>query len=169
MDKPAPKVLKAPSGQLSTSNLSIRKMLEKKEASDNPAIRDLSNMPRNDYSFDELKMYWRRFASIMKEKGEGTIYNAMIKRDPKLASENKFILEVDNQVQIDKFQLILSDLMDYVRTNLKNYFIELEITLSSNPEEEIKFQSGKEKFAALARKNPNLHTLKNTFNLDIEF
>jgi hypothetical protein len=33
----------------------------------------------------------------------------------------------------------------------------------------VKFLTGKDKFTALARKNPNLHTLKNTFNLDIEF
>ncbi len=169
MDKPEPKVLKAPSGQLSTSNLSIRKMMEKKQSSDNPAIRDLSNMPRNDYSYDEFKMIWRRYASIMKEQNETTIYNAMIKRDAKMVSENNFLLEVDNQVQIDKFQLAASDILDYLRSNLKNYFIELKVEISSNPEEEVKYKSGKDKFAALARKNPNLHTLKNTFNLDIEF
>ena len=36
-------------------------------------------------------------------------------------------------------------------------------------EEEVKFLTGKDKFAALARKNPNLHTLKNRFNLDIDY
>ena len=169
MDKPAPKVLKAPSGQLNTSNLSIKKMLEKKQASDNPSVRDLSNMPRNDYSYDEFKMIWRRFANKMKEENESTIYNAMIKRDAKIVSENNFLLEVDNQVQIDKFQVISSDIVDFLRINLKNYFIELKVELSNNPEEEVQYKSGKDKFAALARKNPNLHTLKNTFNLDIEF
>jgi hypothetical protein len=59
--------------------------------------------------------------------------------------------------------------VDYLRKEVKNYLIRIELKLSENPEEEVKFLTGKDKFAALARKNPNLHTLKNLFNLDIEF
>jgi hypothetical protein len=56
------------------------------------------------------------------------------------------------------------------RKDLENYLFELTIVMSENNEEdEVKFLSGKDKFASLARKNPNLHTLKNTFNLDIDF
>ena len=40
---------------------------------------------------------------------------------------------------------------------------------SAADEEDVKFLTGKDKFAALARKNPNLHTLKNRFNLDIDY
>jgi hypothetical protein len=47
--------------------------------------------------------------------------------------------------------------------------VNIELFLSAHPEEEVKYLSGKDKFAALARKNPNLHTLKNTFNLDIDY
>ena len=43
------------------------------------------------------------------------------------------------------------------------------MSVTANPEEEVKYLTGKDKFAKLARKNPNLHTLKNTFNLDIEY
>jgi hypothetical protein len=56
-----------------------------------------------------------------------------------------------------------------MRKNLKNYQIEIELILTDNPGKEIKFLTGKDKFNALARRNPNLHTLKNLFNLDIEF
>jgi hypothetical protein len=35
--------------------------------------------------------------------------------------------------------------------------------------QEVKYLTGKDKFAAMARKNTNLHKLKNLFNLDIEF
>ena len=52
---------------------------------------------------------------------------------------------------------------------LKNYSIDISFKLNDNPEHEVKFLTGKDKFAAMARKNPNLHTLKSTFNLDIEF
>jgi hypothetical protein len=60
-------------------------------------------------------------------------------------------------------------MIGYFRKELKNYSFEISFNLNENPEAELKFLTGKDKFAALARKNPNLHTLKNTFNLDIEF
>ncbi len=168
MVKPPPKVLETPSGKLSASSLSIKKLMEKKEEV-LEAGGDTSNLPREPYSYDDLKMSWRKYAFSMKTDGKETFYNALIKREPKSVNENEYLLEVDNQVQIDYIQPQLSDMLSYVRRDLKNFDILIRVEITTNPDEEVKYQTGKDKFAALARKNPNLHTLKNTFNLDIEF
>jgi DNA polymerase-3 subunit gamma/tau len=105
----------------------------------------------------------------MKEEGNDTIYFAMKKRDPKLANDFVIIHEVDNQVQIDYIQTHITDLLDYLRENLKNWGVTVNFSISEVEEENIKFQTGKDKFAALARKNPNLYTLQKLFNLDIEY
>lgn len=118
---------------------------------------------------DDFKMAWRRFAHILKDKGERTFYNALLKRDPIPKGDDQFVLEVDNQVQLEKINIQISDLLGYIRSELKNYNIGLKIIVTTNQESEVKFQTGKDKFAALARKNPNLHALKKLFNLDIEF
>ena len=52
---------------------------------------------------------------------------------------------------------------------LNNHFIEVEVELSEAPEEEVKFLNGKDKFEAMAEKNPKLITLKNLFKLDIDY
>ena len=169
-DKPEAKVLSAPSGNGKySSSLSINKMMAPKEEGEDGAPMDFSNMPMNDYHIDDFKMAWRRFAHMLKEKGDKTYYNALIKRDPITKNDDLFILEVDNQVQVDTIRLRISELLGYLRKELRNYNIKVEITITNNPDEEVKFQTGKDKFAAMARKNPNLHTLKKTFNLDIEF
>jgi len=142
--------------------------MEKKE-DDEGLSRDLSNMPRNDYDIDDLKMLWRRFAFSMKDKGKLTFYNALIKREPKFKEDDLYLLEVDGQSQIDYIRPMLSEMVEYIRKELKNYDVSFELVLTTNPEEEVKFQTGKDRFAALARKNPNLHSLKTLFNLDIEF
>ena len=167
--KVEPKVMKAPSGKLSTSHLSIKKMMEKKEDEKDGGTIDLRNMPRNDFDFDDLKMLWRRFAFMMKDEGKLTTYNALIKRDPKLKKDQIYTLEVDSQSQIDYIQSHFTDLVSFIRKGLKNYEMSIELEVTKNQEEEVKFQTGKDRFTALARKNPNLHSLKNTFNLDIEF
>ncbi|MFK7787090.1 MAG: hypothetical protein AB8B56_18355 [Crocinitomicaceae bacterium] len=169
-DKPEPKVLSAPSGNKKyASSLSINKMMAPKEDGEDGAPLDISNMPMNDYHIDDFKMAWRRFAHMLKEKGDKTYYNALIKRDPVAKNDDLFMLEVDNQVQVDTIRLRISELLGYLRKELRNYNIKVEIIITNNPEHEVKFQTGKDKFAAMARKNPNLHTLKKTFNLDIEF
>lgn len=113
-------------------------------------------------------MLWRRYAFEMKEKGLETYYNALIKREP-IIDDEVFVLEVDNQIQIDYISPNLPDMIGSFRKSLNNYYVDIQLKLNENPEKEVKFLSGKDKFAALARKNPNLHTLKNTFNLDIEY
>lgn len=159
----------APSGKLNSSSLSIKQMLERKEEESVSGAMDLSNMPREPFVIDDLKMLWRRFAFQMKDEGKDTFYNALIKRDPKANSDVSFDLEVDNQVQVDYIRPYLSDLLGFLRKELKNYDLHIELKMTTTPDTEVKFQTGKDKFASLARKNPYLHTLKSTFNLDIEY
>ena len=165
---PIEKVAEKPVGTLNTTHLSIKKILEKKEVElqANSAIQ--KDLPRNSFILDDVKMLWRRHAFEMKEKGLETYYNALIKREP-IIDDEVFILEVDNQIQIDYITPNLPEMIGQFRKALNNYFIDIQLRLNENPDKEVKFLSGKDKFAALARKNPNLHTLKNTFNLDIEY
>jgi hypothetical protein len=159
--------MNAPSGKSYSSSVSIKNIMKPKV--DGEEKIDLRNMPMLEYAMDDFRMAWRRFAHLLKEKGEKTFYNALIKRDPIQKANDQFLMEVDNQVQVDTIRIQMSELLGYLRSELKNYNIDIELAITNNPEEEIKFQTGKDRFAALARKNPNLHTLKKTFNLDIEF
>ena len=166
--QPEPKIATVPTGQLNSGNVSIKKLLEKKE--EEAAAHSLrEDLPKESYSFDQIKMVWRRHAFVLKDRGLETFYNAVIKRDPIDSGDHVYQMELDNQIQIDYINPHLSEMVDYLRKEVKNYLIRIELKLSENPEEEVKFLTGKDKFAALARKNPNLHTLKNLFNLDIEF
>ncbi len=166
---PAPKKVSAPIGQINTETLSIKKMMEKIEEQ-NGIENDVSKLPRQEFTLDELKMLWKRFAFEAKEKGMETLYNALVKRDPIQLDATNFQLMVDNKVQVDYINPYLPDMIGRFRKDLQNYLLEITIIMSeNNDEEEVKFLSGKDKFASLARKNPNLHTLKNTFNLDIDF
>lgn len=160
--------MSTPSGKVPKASLSIKSLREKGKKMAEAGI-DFSNMPMNDYDFDDIKMQWRQFAFKMKEEGKGTFYNALIKRDPIHKEGHDYVLEVDNQVQIDYINPILPDLLGYIRGNLKNYGVNISLEVTKNPEKEVKYLSGKDKFSAMARKNPNLHTLKNLFDLDIEF
>lgn len=130
---------------------------------------DLSTMPYERYSMDDIKMAWHSYAYEAKQQGKETLHSALKRRDPKLKSEDHFVLEVDNQVQIDYIGPLLSDFLGFVRKKVKNYGIVISLELSAHTDEDVTVLTGKDKFAKMARKNPSLHTFKNVFNLDIEY
>ncbi len=169
---PAPEVKTATTvnatGNLNTSSYSIKGLLKKEEEKADQYLQG-DNLPQQPYTFDHIKMLWRRHAFEVKEKGMETFYNALIKRDPIVKDDHTYLMVVDNQIQVDYISPHLEEMVSFIRKEVKNYLVQVTIQLTEEPEVEVKFLTGKDKFAALARKNPNLHTLKNTFNLDIEF
>ncbi len=166
--KPEPKVLATAGDKVNSTNLSIKRLLNPQT---NSEIQGLSNqeMPREAFTIDAVNMGWRQFANQMKEQGRETFYNAMIKRNPKAISETHFVMEVDNLVQVDLINADMEKLTSYMRHSLKNYDVFIEVKITENQQEDVKHLTGKDKFAMLARKFPNLHSLKNTFSLDIEY
>lgn len=169
MEKPEPKVLSTPTGALKTTNLSIKKMMQPEAGNLETAGVSQKDLPRESFSYDDVKMHWRRFANEMKNLGKETYYNAMIKRDPKIKDDVHLTLEVDNQVQVDYINAEIERLITYLRNSLRNFDITLKVEITSNQEQDVKYLTGKEKFAVLSRKYPNLHSLKSTFNLDVDY
>ncbi len=168
--KPEARILSVPTGQLNTSNISIKKILTPDNTTTSSLeSNSIGDTPFDSFTVDQAKMVWKKYAHDMKAKGMETFYNAMIKRDPKINDSQKFTMDVDNQVQIDYITPHLNDLIGHLRKELKNYNITVDFTLSDDKESQVKFLTGKDRFASLAKKNPNLHSFKTIFNLDIEF
>ena len=160
-------LLKVPTGAKPSPMISIQQIIEEeKEAKSRIPAKSIREL----YSLDQLKMSWKRYAFQMKEQGMETFFQAMMRKDPIHEEREKVVLHLENQVQLEYIRPILQDLVTYLRTNLKNDFIEVELEVQIDPNAKSNIPiTGKDKFTALARKNPNLHTLKNTFNLDIEY
>jgi len=149
------------------SHISIKKVLEdhKKQGELVPE----KELPRDFIVLEQFKMYWKQFAYQLKDNGMETFHHALIKRDPLVINDELYAIVVDNQVQVDYIQPLLGDFISFLREKVNNFSLEVKLQISDKPEEEVKYLTGKDKFAAMARKNPNLHVLKSLFNLDIDF
>tara|TARA_E500000331_G_scaffold280219_1_gene273425 strand:- start:1389 stop:1838 length:450 start_codon:yes stop_codon:yes gene_type:complete len=148
------------------ARLSIKEMLEKEKALKNKSSETL---PEENYTPDRLTRIWRQYAFQVKDEGKETFYNALLKRDPLIEKNDVLKLFVDNQIQVDYITPLINELISFLRNSLKNHNITVKIELTENPVEDVKFLNGKDKFEVMAKKNPELNTLKNLFNLDIEF
>ncbi len=69
------KILTSPQGNISTKHISIKESIEKiKESQQQGNIEDL---PREGFSIEHVKMFWKQYAYVVKENGLETFYNAL--------------------------------------------------------------------------------------------
>lgn len=163
---PPPKVLRVPTGKLNTQNLSINELYQEQKEKQQSLAPE--NLPYESFSTDQLKMLWKQFAYKMRDLGKDSVYHALIKRDPVLGEKTTILHEIDNIAQEGALQRVQQELIDFLRENLKNYGIQIDWKLAENIEEDERYLTPKDQFTALARKYPNLHSLRSAFHLDFD-
>ncbi|MCR8558087.1 DNA polymerase III subunit gamma/tau [Mucilaginibacter sp. BJC16-A38] len=122
---------------------------------------------RNDYTFDQLLKCWSDYAAMMKADGKKNLLTIFTTNPPKKLGENLYEVIVENKVQENVFRDERPNLLNYLRTTLKNFDIEVnvridEVTAVKRP------YTASEKFQHMAAKNPALAELKAKFNLDFD-
>lgn len=129
----------------------------------------LKNQPKKSFTIDEFTIVWNKFAYQCKEEGMDTLYNALASRKPKIDLQQSMVnLHVSNNIELSFVNTNIDRLLNFLRTNLQNFSIEIKIIEDKIEEKKILF-SGKEKFDDMANRNPMLKTLQKKFKLDIEF
>ncbi len=92
------------------------------------------------------------------------MYATLTKRKPVLKDNHSIELVIDNKVQEDYINSIKPELMEFLRTELNNFSINLNLKIEAVSEEKSLYTS-KEKFDKMVEKNPHLKTLQNTLKL----
>ena len=163
------KVLKAPTGNLKSSYLSIKELQNAEVKKENKQQDLTADKPKNNFSFDDLKMAWRKFAYKSKENGLDTLFTAMTSRDPQLESDYEVIHTVDNGVQQTFVVQNETSILTFLRQELQNWSISLTVNIETEENSNKQLYSGQDKFKDMAERNPHLKTLQQRFKLDIDF
>ncbi|MDB5086134.1 MAG: polymerase subunit gamma/tau [Mucilaginibacter sp.] len=122
---------------------------------------------KNDYTPDQLLKCWSDYAARMKADGKKNLLTIFTINPPKLLGANSYEVLVENKVQENLFRDERPSLLNYLRTTLKNFDIEInaridEVAVVKRP------YTASEKFQHMAAKNPALAELKAKFNLDFD-
>jgi DNA polymerase III subunit gamma/tau len=116
----------------------------------------------------ELESAWEKYALAVREKNQINLAATLLNRKPVLKGETQIEFTLDNKVQEEMIQEEKTDLMSFLRKELKNSLLSLE-TRIERVESEKKPYTPSEKFSRMAQANPALHKLKQAFDLDIEY
>jgi len=112
----------------------------------------------------ELINQWKNYTENLQE--EHHLKNTMLNCLPKLLAKNKFEVVVNNPVQEQRLLENIPSIIRYLRENLRNTQIEMEVRITVDNEKKLGFTSF-EKYNLMAEQNEALKRLKDEFGLEL--
>jgi DNA polymerase-3 subunit gamma/tau len=122
----------------------------------------------DDFTMDDFLKHWSDYAAKIKQDGNMSLFTVFTANAPVMLEPYKFEVIVGNKSQETQFRDEKPGILNYLRTNLRNFSIEVntridEIKTSKKP------YTTSEKFQHMASKNPQLAELKRRFNLETDY
>jgi DNA polymerase III subunit gamma/tau len=128
---------------------------------------DLNDLPATAITQDELLRAWTEFAQKEKAAGKHQLYITLTHRKPQLTADNIIELEIVNLSQENLLTEEKQVLMDYLRSNLNNYQLQLKTILVEAPQDETIYTS-KEKYQKMIERNPSLDEMRKQLGLELD-
>jgi len=128
----------------------------------------LSGDSKADFNSDSLLRFWNTYAAKMKNEGKINIFTIMTSYPPRLLPDFVIELDIENKIQEDLLHTEKVELLNFLRTELKNFSIDLQTKLLEQIQKKRLYTSN-EKYQHMLEKNPNLEEFRKRFNLDLDF
>ena len=116
-----------------------------------------------------LEEKWNNFADLRKKEGKMGLYTTLTKSTPILGEDFSISFEIDSEVQKIEFQTESQLLLDFLRSELINGKINLNLKITASHSPKLTQLTSRERFFQMADENPELHNFKEIFDLDIEY
>ncbi|WPU97669.1 DNA polymerase III subunit gamma/tau [Mucilaginibacter sp. cycad4] len=127
----------------------------------------LKGEDKEDFTMDAFLQCWSDFAAFAKKEGKKTLLTVLTAGAPRMLKPYVFEVIVGNMVQENIFRDEKPVMLNYLRSALKNFTIEVNARVD---EQKVvrKPYTAPEKFQHMAARNPELLELKSRFNLDFD-
>ena len=120
------------------------------------------------FTIDEFLQLWTNYGAKLKADGKpATLYTIFTAITPLVLSPENFEILVSNKIQEMAFRDERPYLLNFLRTSLKNFSIEVNARVEETTTIRKPYTAA-EKFQYMAAKNPQLIDLKNRFNLEFD-
>jgi DNA polymerase-3 subunit gamma/tau len=119
------------------------------------------------FTFDDFLREWNTYASKIKAEGKMNLLPVFITEVPTMLQPYVFEIIVANKVQEDLFRDEKPYFLNYMRSTLKNFDLEVNARIDKQVAVKRPYTS-QEKYQHMAAKNPQLAELRKRFNLDFD-
>ncbi len=122
---------------------------------------------REDFTIDAFLKLWNEYAAKLKAEGKHNVLSAFNANAPVMLKPYEFEVVVGSKVQENLFRNERANILNFLRTSLKNFSIELNARVDETVAVKRPY-TNQEKFQHMAAKNPALVELKKRFNLEFD-
>lgn len=122
---------------------------------------------KTEFTQEQFLEVWHDLATEAKGEGKINIFTILTANPPTLQSDFTIEVIVENQIQMEVLNEYRYDLVNALRTRLKNFSIDIKPRLETLDIVRKPYTSA-EKFQALLAKNPVLDQFRQTFNLGLD-
>ena len=122
---------------------------------------------REEFGMDSFLKYWTDYAAKLKSENKHNVLSAFNVNIPVMLKPYVFEIIVGNKVQESLFFSEKPYILNFLRSSLKNFAIELNVRVDEKVVVK-KPYTNQEKYQYMAAKNPQLAELKKRFNLDFD-
>jgi len=119
------------------------------------------------FTFEQLEESLLRFAE-MKKDDSALFYSALTSYKLVLQTDNVFLVTVGNTVLEKELNERRNMLLEFLREELKNDFITMQVIVTEQPSDTKKYMNDREKLDAMAAQNPNVNKLRDQLNLELD-
>jgi len=119
------------------------------------------------FTFEQIEASLLRFAEL-KKFDSALFYAALTSYKAVLQPDNVLLITVGNTVLEKELNERRNMLLDFLREELKNDFISMDITVTEQPTETKKYMNDRDKLDAMAAQNPNVNRLRDQLNLELD-
>ena len=168
-EKPKPFIANVHSTTTSVKIPSLKDLTKKLEEAaleeEDPYLKGNDKQP---FTIDEFLQLWTNYGAKLKADGKpATLYAIFTAITPLVLSPENFEVLVSNKIQEMAFRDERPYLLNFLRTSLKNFNIEVNARVEETTTVRKPYTAA-EKFQYMAAKNPQLIDLKNRFNLEFD-
>jgi DNA polymerase-3 subunit gamma/tau len=104
----------------------------------------------------------------MKNESKINIFTIMTSYPPRLLPDFIIELDIENKLQDDLLQIEKVELLNFLRTELKNFTIDFKTRILEQIQKKRLYTSN-EKYQHMLEKNPTLEEFRKRFSLDLDF
>ena len=115
------------------------------------------------FSKETFEQKWTEYLERLNDRPN---LKATLARIPQIFDSCKLKLQIDNDIQDTEISRIKPELVSWLRKELRNTGLELITEIGETEGSSSRPQTETERLQEMMKKNPNVHLLKQTFNLD---
>jgi len=120
------------------------------------------------FTEEALKAAWKKFGEEREDAGDTD--KLILNREIKKCEEHAVIIHLASQLEVSFLEKLEVDLIQFLRSALKNDHIVLRREIMKNEEgEKKKLYTSKDIFEHMVKENPHLQDLKDRLGLDFDY